>query len=151
LFIDVEDFEGDGRYEQLVVDVNECYWHRINDAVMVLTRKLFEDMVYQILQTHYGGEDVQMFYDRENTRHYSFDELLDNFREGVPILRQYSRDLDRELVDKLRDLKEAGNTGAHSVKVGFTDEEVEGWSDEATIIAEVLYETLRGAQIADDG
>ncbi|SFS65911.1 hypothetical protein [Halostagnicola kamekurae] len=151
LFLDIDGFEnGDDRYERLVADINEAYRYRLYDATMVLTRKFFEDMVFQILKTHYAGEDNEMFYDQENNRHYSFDDLLTNLREGVPTLRQYARELERSTVDDLRDLKEEGNSGAHAIRVDFTDEEIEDWSGDATRIAEILYEVLRGARIADE-
>ena len=150
-FLDIDRFEnGDDRYERLVADINETYRYRLYDATMVLTRKFFEDMVFQILKTHYAGEDNEMFYNQENNRHYSFDDLLTNLREGVPTLRQYARELERSTVDDLRELKEEGNSGAHAVRVDFTDEEIEAWSGDATRIAEILYEVLRGARIADE-
>jgi Mn-dependent DtxR family transcriptional regulator len=150
-FLDINGLEnGDGRYEQLIADINETYRYRLYDATMVLTRKFFEDMVFQILKTHYAGEDNEMFYDQENNRHYSFDDLLTNLREGVPTLRQYARELERSTVDDLLDLKQDGNSGAHAIRVDFTDEEIESWSDDATRIAEILYEVLRGARIADN-
>lgn len=149
LFLAIDNFEDDRQYRQLFEDINKTYRYRIYDATMVLTRKLFEDMVFEILKTHYAGENVEMFYDQENNRHYSFDDLLDNLKDGVTTLRRYSRDLDEPLVEQIRDLKDAGNTGAHSIKVDFTDDEVEAWSDDATRIAEILYDVLIGARIAD--
>lgn len=148
-FIDSKVFE-EYRYQQLVEDINESYRRHLYDATMVLTRKFFEDMVFQILKTHYAGRDNEMFYDQENNQHFSFDDLISNLREGVPTLRQYSRALDRPLVDNLRDLKEEGNSGAHKIRIDFDDDEVEGWSDDATRIAEVLYEVLQGAHIRDE-
>lgn len=149
LFIDTGGFDNDGRYAQLVDDINECYRYRIYDATMVLTRKLFEDLVFQILKTHYSGDDVQMFYDQDNSRHYSFDELLNNLVDAVPILKRYSRELDRGLVEDVRSLKNEGNAGAHAIRVDFTNEEAEAWSGDATRMAEVLYDVLEGARSAD--
>lgn len=149
-FLDIENFDDDERYAKLVEDINKSYQYRIYDATMVLTRKFFEDMVFEILKTHYAGDEVQMFYDQENGQHHSFDDLLSNFKDGVPTLRRYSRELEREMVEDLRDLKNEGNTGAHSIRVDFTDEEVENWSSEATRVAEVFYDVLLGARIADE-
>lgn len=149
-FLNMDNFDEDERYAKLVEDVNKSYQYRIYDATMVLTRKFFEDIVFEILKTHYAGDDVQMFYDQENSQHHSFDDLLSNFKDGVPALRRYSRELEREMVEELRDLKNEGNTGAHSIRVDFTDEEVEDWSSEATMIAEVFYDVLLGARIADE-
>jgi hypothetical protein len=147
-FIDSDIFEED-RYKKLIEDINDCYRYRIYDGTMVLSRKLFEDLVFEILKTHYAGEDVQMFYNQEDDCHYSFNELLNNLKEGVPILRRYSRELDDAFVEEIRDLKNAGNRGAHSIRVDFTDGEVEEWSSDATRISEVLYDVLLGARIAD--
>lgn len=149
-FIDTDGFEGDERYGKLVDDINECYRYRIYDATMVLTRKLFEDMVFQNLQTHFAGQDVQMFYDQENSRHYTFDELLNNLSDAVPTLGRYSRELDRGLVEGVRELKNEGNAGAHAIRVDFTDEEAEAWSGVATRSTEVLYDVLQGARIASN-
>ncbi|MDG5778890.1 hypothetical protein VB779_15605 [Haloarculaceae archaeon H-GB11] len=150
-FLDIDHFEnGDDRYERLIEDINESYRYRLYDATMVLTRKFFEDMTFQILKTHYAGVDNQMFYNQDDNRHYSFDDLLTNLRDGVPTLRQYARELDQSMVDELRDLKDEGNSGAHALRIDFDDEEIEEWVDDATRMAEVLYEVLRGARIADE-
>jgi hypothetical protein len=34
--------------------------------------------------------------------------------------------------------------------LNFTDEEVEGWANDATRFAEILYEILKGARIRDE-
>lgn len=149
LFIDTTVVDNE-RYQTLIVDINNTYQHRTYDGTMVLTRKLLEDLIFQILKTHYAGDDVQMFYDQDNQRHYSFDDLLNNLKEGVPVLRRYSRELDQELVENIRELKDAGNSGAHSVRIDFSDEEVEDWSDSATYLVDVLYDVLLGARIADE-
>lgn len=151
LFLDMDGFEdNDSRYGQLVADINESYRYRLYDATMVLTRKLFEDIVYELLKTHYAGKDNEKFYDQQNNRHYSFDDLLDNLKDSVGELEQYSRDLDESMVEDARDLKGDGNLGAHSIRVDFTDEEVEKWSDDATLLLEVFYDVLLGARIADE-
>jgi len=149
LFIDTDAVD-DERYEKLIADINKSYRYRIYSGTMVLSRKLFEDMVFEILKTHYAGDDVQMFYNQEDDCHYSFNELLNNLKDGVPTLRRYSRELDDAFVEEVRDLKNAGNKGAHSIRVEFTDDQVEEWSSDVTRFAEVLYDVLLGARIADD-
>jgi predicted transcriptional regulator len=149
LFIDTDAIDHE-RYQELIEDINDCYRYRVYSGTMVLTRKLFEDIVFEILKTHYGGDDVQMYYHQEDDRHYSFNELLNNLKEGVQTLRRYSRELDEAFVERIRELKNAGNRGAHSIRISFTDDEMEEWSNDVTRIAEVLYDVLEGARIANE-
>lgn len=145
-FIDSDIFE-EHRYEKLVQDINESYRYHIYDGTMVLTRKFFENLVFEILRGEYSGEDTQMFFDQENQRHYSFDELLNNLKIGVPDLKRFTKEgLDREMVEDIRELKEKGNKGAHSIRVDFEEGEVENLSDDATHLAEVIYEVWKGVQ-----
>ncbi|WP_066411373.1 hypothetical protein [Halorubrum aethiopicum] len=146
-FIDTDVVE-DQFYEQLVEDINECYRVRVNDAVLVLTRKLFENLLADILRGHYGRQNIELFFDSDRGYHHSLAELKKNLRDNVGDFRIYSRDIDEELLDKLDDFKEHGDAGAHSIVVGRTDEEIEGMADEATRLTKVLYDLWQGVQSA---
>lgn len=148
-FIDSDVFEDD-RYSTLIKDINQSYQYRIYDGTLVLTRKFFENMTFEILREEYAGDNVQMFFDQENQRHYSFDELLNNLKICVPDLKRFTKEgFDREMVEEIRELKEKGNKGAHSVRVDFEDGEVESLSDDATHFAEILYEIWTSVQQAN--
>lgn len=145
-FIDSDIFE-EHRYKKLVDDINESYRYHVYDGTMVLTRKFFENLIFEILRGEYSGEDTQMFFDQENQRHYNFDELLNNLKIGVPDIKRFTKEgLDREMVEDIRELKEKGNKGAHSIRVNFDEGEVEALSDDATHLAEVIYEVWTGVQ-----
>jgi len=60
LFIDTDAIDHE-RYQELIEDINDCYRYRVYSGTMVLTRKLFEDIVFEILKTHYGSDDVQRY------------------------------------------------------------------------------------------
>jgi hypothetical protein len=148
-FIDSDVFEEE-KYQKLVGDINSCYKYRIHDGTMVLTRKFFENMIFEILRGEYAGNDTQMFFDQENQRHYSFDELINNLKVGVPDIKRFTKEsFDREMIEDIRDLKDKGNKGAHSIRVHFEDGEIEDLSTDATFFAEVLYEILKGVESAN--
>ena len=146
-FIDTDVVE-DRFYEQLVEDINECYRVRVNDAVLVLTRKLFENLLADVLRGHYGRQNIDLFFDVDRGYHHNLAELKNNLRANVADFRIYSRDIDEELLDKLDDFKEHGDAGAHSIVVGRTDEEIEGMADEATRLTKILYDLWQGVQSA---
>ncbi|QLK26370.1 hypothetical protein HYG81_01755 [Natrinema zhouii] len=148
-FIDSDVFE-DNHYQKLVDDINRSYRYRIYDGTMVLTRKMFENLVFEILRGEYAGDDVQMFFDQENQRHYSFDELLNNLKVGVPNLKRFTKEgFNREMVESIRNMKDKGNRSAHSIRVDFDEGEIESISEDATDLAEVLYEVWEGVQNAN--
>lgn len=139
-FIDLDVIEHT-YYEQLVDDINRCYEYRVNDGVLVLTRKLHENLVYEILRAEYSDTDPQMFYDVENHRHYRYDELLNNLKDAAKDVRRMTKEgLDGEMVEEIRALKDKGNTSAHSIRVDIPDDELDDLSWEATYYTEVLYE-----------
>ena len=149
LFID-SDAVDEKFYERLVEDINECYRVRVNDAVLVLTRKLFENLLVDILRGHYGRENFQLFFDTNRGYHYGLSELKRNLRENVGEFRIYSRDIDEDLLDDLDEFKERGDAGAHSIVVDVDDKTVENMSQDATQLFEVLYDVWQGVRIANE-
>ena len=137
-------------YDELIESINRCYQHRIYDATLVLTRKFFEHLVYKILQGHYGGDDVEMFFDTDRKLQLGFEDLVKNLRDGVPDLRQYSRDLSKDLVDDLDQFREHGNDGAHSIRVNVEEDEIEEMAKDATRLAQILYDVYLGVRIASN-
>ena len=92
-----------------------------------------------------------MFFDTDRKLQLGFEDLIDNLRDGVPDLRQYSRDLSKDLVGVLDRFRQEGNAGAHSVRVDVTEEEIEDLAEEATRTFEILYDVWVGIRIANDG
>lgn len=146
-FINTDALDEDEYCGRLVDDINTCYQYYIPDATLVLSRKLFEYLVYQILMGHYSGEDIDMYFDTETRRSLGFKELSNNFADSVTILRQYSRDLDDDVAETVEWFRDQGNTGAHSIRIDVTGEELAEKSPDATRAAEILYDTLQGVRI----
>ena len=61
LFLNTADLSENEYYERLIQDINKCYQHHIPDAALVLSRKLFEHLVYNILQGHFGEKTTKCF------------------------------------------------------------------------------------------
>ena len=121
LFIDTDVID-EHFYERLIRDINECYRIRVNSASLVLTRKLFENLLVDILRWHYGMDDIEMFFDPDQGYHHSLSQLKRNIRNNVQDFRVYSRDIDVDLLDRLDQFKERGDASAHSIVVDISDE-----------------------------
>lgn len=147
-FIDTDVVEVD-YYESLVNNINGSYQNRINDATLILTRKLFENLIIDILRAEFGGPGIDLYYDTEHGRFWGLGTLCGNLGEKVSDLKHYSRQLDNGLINRVEEFKERGNSQAHSVRVGVPDEELEDMKDEATKLTEILYDIREEVRIAN--
>lgn len=136
-------------YESLVQGINKSYEHGINDGSLVLTRKLFENLIIDILRAEFGGNGIDLYFNTNNRQFHGLSTLCSNLRSKIPDLDHYSRQLDDGLIDQVEEFKERGNSQAHSVRVNISDEEIEGMADDATRLTEVLYEIREEVRIAN--
>jgi hypothetical protein len=136
-------------YSRLVEDINKCYRYGINDGCLVLTRKLFENLVIDTLRAEYGGPGIDLYYNTDNGRFHGLGTLCGKLREKSSDLGHYSRQLDNGLVNRIEQFKERGNSQAHSVRVDIHDDELEGMSNEATELANILYDIREEIRIAN--
>lgn len=147
LFLNTTVLNENRYYERLIQDINKCYQHHIPDAALVLSRKLFEHLVYNILQGHYGGRNNEMFLNTGENRPLGFKALIENLSDARTTLHQYSRDLDEDVIDAVEELRQEGNSGAHSIRVDITEEDLGELSNDLTRAAEILYDVYVKIQI----
>ena len=147
-FIHVDGLEVD-YYDKLVEHINKSYQYGINDGCLVLTRKLFENLVIDILRAEYGGEGIQLYFNKNNGRFHGLGTLCRKLEEKAADLKHYSRQLDNGLVDRVERFKEHGNSQAHSVRVDFDTDEIERMSEEATKLTKTLYDLREEVRIAN--
>jgi len=136
-------------YSTLVDDINKSYQYGINDGCLVLTRKLFENLIIDILRAEYGGEGISLYFNTENGRFHGLGTLCGKLNERSSDLKHYSRQLDNGLVDRVEQFKEHGNSQAHSVRVDIDTDELEGMSEEATKLTNTLYDIREEVRIAN--
>lgn len=148
LFIDTDAIEVE-YYSKLVDHINLSYQYGINDGCLVLTRKLFENFIIDILRAEYGGEGINLYFNTENGRFHGLGTLCGNIRDKSSDLRHYSRQLDNGLIDRVEHFKERGNAQAHSVRVDIDTDELEVMSGEATELTKTLYDIREEVRIAN--
>ncbi|MDR5656719.1 hypothetical protein RH831_05945 [Halodesulfurarchaeum sp. HSR-GB] len=136
-------------YSKLVEDINKSYQYGVHDGCLVLTRKLFENFVIDILRAEYGGEGINLYYNTENGRFHGLGTLCGKLREKSSELEHYSRQLNNGLVDRVEQFKDHGNSQAHSVRVDIDTDEIDGMSEEATKLTNTLYDIREEVRIAN--
>lgn len=148
-FIEVTDVEI-GFYETLIRDINKCYRIGVDDATFVLTRKLIENLVIDLLKRKYGNtkEGKEMFFDIEKRQFRKFSDILEKLEENMGDFEHFSNRLDEEVVSDMDEFRESANSDAHSVKVDRTNDEMERFSRIATESVDILLYVRKELEIA---
>jgi hypothetical protein len=148
IFVD-DDYASGPFDRQTIEEINRCYRIGANSAVLVLYRKMLENIIIEILRGHYGTDNIEKFYDEDHAQPHRFSILLSEFDDSRSDLDQYSDNLTSDLIDQLWDFKADGDAMAHSMKYDVSDEELEEKASEAAYLANVLLQARNEVQRAN--
>jgi len=82
-------------YDSLEDEINTAYGNpKLPNAVLMLSRKLIENLAYNLLEYRFGGKQIGLYYDTKNRRAHDFSVLLDN-------LNHQKSDFDIDLHEKI--------------------------------------------------
>lgn len=148
-FVEVTDIDEE-YYETLIRDINKCYRIGVDDATFVLTRKLLENLVIDLLRRRYGDtkSGVELFYNLNNRQFQKFSKLLENLEDNLVDFEHFSNRMDSDLISEMNEFRDSANSEAHSVEVERTDEEMEEFSRIATNAADTLLYIRRELEIS---
>lgn len=69
-------------YDRLESEINTAYNNpALPNAVLMLSRKLIENLVYNLLEYKFGGQNIKIYYDTNHRRAHDFAILLDNLKD----------------------------------------------------------------------
>lgn len=141
-FLDINDIPGTF-YPDLVENINQCYSVEVNDATLVLTRKLLENLLIDILREQYGKQKIDLYYRPENKRFEDFSTLIDNFEKNLGDFQYVCAGLDSNFINELDTFRQSANIEAHSIETSIRTDEVEEYRDQAQHAAKVLFRVRR--------
>ena len=132
-------------YITLVEDINKSYREGIDEATLVLTRKLLENLVIDILRARYGLSDNrrELFYNTNKRQFCRFSKLIENVKNNMEDLEYFSDRLDESVVDLLEDLKNQGDASAHSIEVAPSEGDMSEYRKKANQATSILCYTLK--------
>lgn len=143
----------DDFYPALVGDINRSYRHHIYDATMILTRKLFENLLIELLRFRLGTSNhLEEFYIPDQGRFQPFSQLIENFSDHLDDFKPYDPDLDATFINQLDNFRTRANANAHSIQVDLSQGEIEALSEDANALATRLFRLHDQAKLdADQG
>jgi hypothetical protein len=139
-------------YDSLISDINRCYQAGVNEATLVLTRKLVENLLIDLLRAKYGHSDgnIELFYDTDNRQFSRFSSLIDNLDTNIHDFEYYSDRMDRDVIPKIKQLKGGGDASAHSIELSPSENTMDEYQSKANSVVDVLSYTLRNINQSND-
>ena len=144
-FLDIANVTGTF-YPGLVENINRCYSLGIYDATLVLTRKLLENLLIDILRAQYDTERIKLFYRPENKRFQNFGTLIANFESNLDDFQHLSGGLDSDFIEELDAFRQDANVEAHSIETNISENEIESYRDQAQHASKVLFRIYANIQ-----
>ena len=142
LFIDIDNTTDDF-YDDLIENINQCYRIGVYDGTFVLTRKLLENLVLDLLRKEYPKSYLQMYYIPNERRFRNFSTLLDVFEYRLKDYQSYSDGLNSDLIADIRRFKNTANSDAHSVVRNPDKDDIDDLGDSAEYASKVLFRAFR--------
>lgn len=137
-FLDIDNVPGTF-YPGLVEDINRCYSLGIYDATLVLTRKLLENLLIDVLRDKFGTDRIQIYYRSNNGRFQNFSTLIENFEDNLIDFEHLSGGLDSDFIDELNAFRQYANAEAHSIETNITESEMRDYRVQARHASQVLF------------
>lgn len=115
----------DDFYEDLQTEINKAYNYGLYSSVFVLVRKLFENLVIDLLRKKYGMENIDLFFNPSKNRFHNFSTLIENLEEKQLDFRPAEPEINSDLIETINNFRQKGNSSAHSITLNIKKEDLD--------------------------
>ena len=123
-YIDVKVLPGDFYFE-LQEQINKAFIYGILPAVQILSRKILENLLVDILRKKYGMKRIELFYDTGRRRFHGFEHLLKNLDDRIDDFDGISPAFDSKFLSNVNKFREQGNSSAHTIELNLEKDNIE--------------------------
>lgn len=103
----------DQLYNRLISAINQAYSYNIPTGVFVLSRKMIENLIIDILRKKFTT-DVGKYYNTSKKRFLDFSELLETLKSNADLFGPEENAI-KELLEPLKKFREIANKSTHSI------------------------------------
>ena len=132
----------DDFYKRLIDEINRLYISGFPMSLSILIRKLLENLIIDILRKKYGTEGLSLYYDTYRGRFQDFSVLLRNLDSNKEEFNYVTQNLDSS-IQKINQFRETGNSGAHSIDVNLTINQISKDKDDINYLVQFLLRILQ--------
>jgi hypothetical protein len=137
-FLDIDNIPG-MFYPILIENINTCYQLRIDDATLILTRKLLENLLIDAFRKKYGTGRIETYYDPDSSEFRSFYDLIEELKNSLSDFEHYSSEIDNDFIEELDSFRKPSNAEAHSIETDISDAKMQGYRSTSNYLAKVLF------------
>ena len=103
-------------YKDLIEETNNCYLHNLPTATFILSRKIIENLIIDIMRKKFSSANGQLmkYYDVSHKRFLDFSKLIDNLKNEENAFVGYESTI-KNVVEISNKLRETANSSAHSI------------------------------------
>lgn len=132
----------DSFFANLAIEINRAYGFRLYNSTLILSRKLIENILIDLLRTKFGMQKVDMFYNADKGKFHDFFTLLDNLEQNLSEFRPYSTAFEKSLIQFLNKFREKSNSVAHSIETQPDWDYVESLKKDLNYYCQVFDSTI---------
>jgi len=132
----------DDFYNKLINEINILYDNDRYIPVCLLLRKLFENLIIDILRKKYSSTQANLFYNTSKGMFQSFSVLLDNLKAKIDDFKPIDPNFNNEIIKRIDFYRERGNSSAHSISVEITLKDIDDKKAEINYLVKLLMRVL---------
>jgi hypothetical protein len=119
----------DEYYSNLAMEINKTYGYGLYTGTLVLLRKLFENLIIDLLMARYGMSGIELFFDKNKGYHLNVSTLINNLKIKTPDFNMFTKGFDEDFFKFLENLRGKAGAGAHSLDIIPNSKLFETWKD----------------------
>lgn len=131
-------------FKSLISEINVAYTYQLYTSTYVCLRKLFENLIIELLRKKFGTTELNLYYWSEKGRFHDFSKLIENFESKVNDFRLHTSSFDQSFFDFLKNFREVASANAHSIDIYTDSKEFEDKRERMNHCVALLCNVING-------
>lgn len=119
----------DEYYSNLAMEINKTYGYGLYTGTLVLLRKLFENLIIDLLMARYGMSGIELFFDKNKGYHLNLSALINNLKMKTSDFNMFTKGFDEDFFKFVEYLRGKAGASAHSLDITANSKLFEAWKD----------------------
>ncbi|MDH5788822.1 MAG: hypothetical protein OEZ40_11080, partial [Candidatus Bathyarchaeota archaeon] len=139
----------DEYYSNLTMEINKAYGYGIYTGTWVLLRKLFENLIIDLLSVRYGMAEIELFFDKNKGYHLNLSTLISNLKLKTSDFNMFTKGFDEDFFKFLENLRGKAGASAHSLEIIPNPKLFETWKDSINQYSQLMLYVIQKVKDAN--